>query len=353
MKVVAKPLVTGEHCLDQQALELGPVLGSGGFATIFDCRIASLSRSYAAKVFKAPSTASSVHRSGFHEAEMLLLAAGCHFLPRVVGFYEVEIELGLEQKRRTAQQVAPAEAHCLLLTEKCDLSLQHLINHTRLSEAQSAFVVRSSLSALQHLHDLGIVHGDVKPGNILVANGGGRVVLADLGLAQQIPEGKSEVPLIGGSLGYLAPECLEEKVYRKSSDIFALGAVMYLLLFRTPAFLRSTKPETRVATLIGQLPLLPCGKAVAKSEASCELLQALLAEKRPSATEALNFAWLRVTEFLDLAVSRSSKTDSPSESTRAWEETTTARSPGARSAGMSSRLGRAFSRMVPKCIRLR
>ncbi|CAJ1432299.1 unnamed protein product, partial [Effrenium voratum] len=52
--------------------------------------------------------------------------------------------------------------------------------------------------------------------------------------------------------------------------------------------------------------------AVAKSEASCELLQALLAEKRPSATEALNFAWLRVTEFLDLAVSRSSKTDSPS-----------------------------------------
>eukprot|EP00438_Fugacium_kawagutii_P018105 Skav213739 [mRNA] locus=scaffold19:74363:83230:- [translate_table: standard] len=99
-----------------------------------------------------------------------------------------------------------------------------------------------------------------------------------------------------GTHGFLAPECLDEKVFCKESDLFAVGAMLYQLLFRTYAFIRKNQVETIIATSIGELPLIPCGRAVGKSDEACELIRRLLnrcPSARPSAEGALQHAWFR------------------------------------------------------------
>lgn len=185
--------------------------------------------------------------------------------------------------------------------ERMDYSLHHLTCFSFL-EPEAAFACQAILQGLSHLHSLGIIHRDVKPGNILIANGGSRVVLSDLGLATRIPEGSTSVARNAcGTRGFLAPECLLRDVCSKESDMFAVGAVLYQLLFGTYAFVRASHAETEAATLQGKLPLEPCGEAVGKSAASCVLVRNLLdfdPACRLTAQEALRSPWFQKQESL-------------------------------------------------------
>ena len=73
-----------------------------------------------------------------------------------------------------------------------------------------------------------VIHGDVKPSNILVRPNGD-AVLVDFGLVRLLPEGRVSTG-VTGTPGYVAPEVREEGVYTPATDRYALGAVAYLLL---------------------------------------------------------------------------------------------------------------------------
>jgi eukaryotic-like serine/threonine-protein kinase len=100
--------------------------------------------------------------------------------------------------------------------------------------------------ALERAHRQGIIHGDLKPGNVMLTQTGTK--LLDFGLARQLPAAAPHasdtltraLPLSGtpvlGTLPYLAPEQLEEKRADARTDIFALGAVLYELFTRQRAF---------------------------------------------------------------------------------------------------------------------
>ncbi|MGH7703991.1 MAG: protein kinase domain-containing protein, partial [Gemmatimonadales bacterium] len=143
-----------------------------------------------------------------------------------------------------------------------------------LSEARSPdTVVRYGIQiadALAHAHDHGIVHRDLKTGNVIVTPEG-RVKVLDFGLAKRLPteeiseqETRSEESLTGagqvvGTLHYLAPEVLRGKPADARTDVWALGVLLYELASGEKPFLGSTRFEVTHAILGESAPPIPAG----------------------------------------------------------------------------------------------
>jgi len=90
--------------------------------------------------------------------------------------------------------------------------------------------------ALRHAHDRGIIHRDIKPGNLLLT-ADARLKLSDFGIARLF--GNSRLTGAGSVLGtaeYMAPEQAEGRPVDARSDLYSLGALMYALLTRRPVF---------------------------------------------------------------------------------------------------------------------
>ena len=112
-------------------------------------------------------------------------------------------------------------------------------------------VIEQIAGALRYASSMGIVHRDVKPGNIILMPNG-VVKLADFGCA--IPASKMGA-VVAGSLAYMSPEQLEGEALDQRADIYALGAVLYRLLTGKHTFEADSTYDARIAIL--NFPIMP------------------------------------------------------------------------------------------------
>ncbi|GAA0565715.1 hypothetical protein GCM10010172_56650 [Paractinoplanes ferrugineus] len=137
-------------------------------------------------------------------------------------------------------------------------ALNHRIaEHGRLSAAETMSIVAQAGRALEAAHQAGIVHRDVKPGNLIIQPDG-TVVLVDFGVARSAESaeltGAKEV--VGTAL-YIAPEQVSKDSTGPSADVYALGVVAYHCLAGNPPFMADNPLTVALAHVSEEPPALP------------------------------------------------------------------------------------------------
>ncbi|MEV5377225.1 protein kinase [Streptomyces nondiastaticus] len=144
---------------------------------------------------------------------------------------------------------------CIVMEYVPSKTLGDVLRHGTITPEEAARIGRGMIAALRAAHAAGVLHRDVKPGNVLLGDDG-RVVLTDFGIAQST--GTSTLTKTGemvGSIDYIAPERVKGAKPGPASDLWALGATLYQALEGRPPFRKDTAVETAYA--IAMDPLEP------------------------------------------------------------------------------------------------
>ncbi|KAK7022291.1 kinase-like domain-containing protein [Favolaschia claudopus] len=163
-------------------------------------------------------------------------------------------------------------------------------------EADAAALVRTILTTLNYIHASGIVHGDLKPENLLFQSKGEstEIMITDFGLSGILDEKMSLLTGVCGTPGYMAPEIFSKKGHSKPVDIWAVGVIAYYMLVGHPPFDRSTARLEQAAILSGDLQFDTAEWAPVSMTARDFVRACLTTDpaRRPTAEQALKHAWL-------------------------------------------------------------
>jgi eukaryotic-like serine/threonine-protein kinase len=153
---------------------------------------------------------------------------------------------------------------------------QYVQAHGPLDEATAAAVISQAARGLDYAHEQGLVHRDVKPGNILVMQDG-RVKVLDLGLAgSQLEEESSRIGRVVGTMDYIAPEQIRmPDDVGPSADIYALGCTLYFAVTGRVPFPGGSRREKMERHLNDEPD--PVGRlAPHLSDAFCAVIEAMM-----------------------------------------------------------------------------
>jgi len=104
------------------------------------------------------------------------------------------------------------------------------------------------LNGLAAAHQVGIIHRDIKPGNILLGYDGS-IKVTDFGIAELLNvANRANESKVFGTPGYIAPELLEGGNYSKRTDLFAIGVLLYRLSTKQHPFFKKSLKQTLIAT---------------------------------------------------------------------------------------------------------
>lgn len=176
-----------------------------------------------------------------------------------------------------------------------------LVEKGRLPEWQAATLLFQALSALQHLHEGGLVHRDVKAENLVFADHKQtKLVLVDFGCAQRVEDIPHEV-LAGsvrpGTLSYMAPEVYRHEVHDSKADMWSLGITAFVFLTQCTPWRPETEVEHNHNRRTAGTPYLWPSRFNSLSNGAKEFVRALLkasVSDRLNASEARLHPWLCV-----------------------------------------------------------
>src|SRR5579864_2164986 len=134
-------------------------------------------------------------------------------------------------------------------------TLGDLLNRVggKLSAMQALPIMQQLCSAVQYAHERDVIHGNIKLSNVFVGTDG-RMLLADFGIVRGYDDSQQSMTRVGwGSAEYTAPE-QSLGVLRRSSDIYALGALLFRILTGQPPFTGQTPVEVLLKHVRLQAP---------------------------------------------------------------------------------------------------
>ncbi|MGZ5375019.1 MAG: serine/threonine-protein kinase [Solirubrobacterales bacterium] len=252
--------MVGERILSRFTLE--ERLGSGGFGTVYRAWDERLQRAVAVKVIESGARGGRVLR----EAQ----AAARLGHPGIVTLYELARE----------------DSRAYLVTELVEGgTVAELSRRGELSDSEIAGLGAEACEALAHAHAQGVVHRDVKPQNILVAERPRQAKLVDFGIARLLDEATMTASGdVLGTLAYMAPEQAEGRRPGPAADVYSLSLTLYETWAGEHPLLRGSAAAT--ARAIGEpVPSL----AELRPDLPAELVEEIDAalepdpERRPSA----------------------------------------------------------------------
>lgn len=209
-------------------------LGAGGMGAVYLCEHVLMGRRVALKVLPIAQAEDKVSLARFYR-EARAVARLDH--PNIVRAHDIDHEDKL---------------HFLVLEFVDGCNLHEFVNRNGpMSAARAAHCIRQAALGLQHAHEAGLVHRDIKPGNLLMDREG-TVKLLDLGLAQFFGEENSafvkeyENGFVIGTADFLSPEQTVQSQVDIRADIYSLGCTFYFLLAGKSPFHEGTPGQKMI-----------------------------------------------------------------------------------------------------------
>ena len=197
-------------------------LGRGAMGVIYKAKDPVIGRYVAIKTIRLGDFTDSAHVAELHSRLMReAQSAGVLSHPDIITIFDVGEEAGLAY-------------FAMELVEGA--TLEHIVEgEQRLDESAIVSIARQTADALGFAHQHGIVHRDIKPANLMLTQGG-RVKVADFGIAKVGSTKMTQTGMLLGSPSYMAPEHFLGQPLDGRSDIFALGILVYELITGQPPF---------------------------------------------------------------------------------------------------------------------
>ncbi len=289
------------------------LLGLGGFGVVLPAQHKGTGEIVAVK--QIPRLANDLNESDVEAEVAMLKTAGEH--RSITSFYDVFKD---NNNYYLVMEMAKGK----------DL-FEHLIKDGMFTETETAQLMLELLEACSFLHGQGIVHGDIKPENIMISsskrdalssdacengtttpdlnNNMIDVRIADFGTATKMNSSQGACVLSGNSLStlsYCPPEVIAQQIYNTTpvvkvnpkSDVWALGVILYILLFgRHPYDFDTSASEEEVAEqILTMQPNFSDPICDTISPTGIDLLKSMMhrdPDKRPTCQRALSHDWFR------------------------------------------------------------
>ncbi|HZZ94695.1 MAG TPA: serine/threonine-protein kinase [Usitatibacter sp.] len=203
-------------------------LGRGAMGVVYRAEDATLGRVVAVKTISL--SGSSKQERDVHEARFLQEARAAASLahPTIITIYEMGRE---------------GDTAFIAMELLEGRELREMIRDVSLAPAESLRIIATVAEGLAYAHQHGVIHRDIKPGNIMVLPDG-RVKIMDFGIARhREPMVKTQTGVLLGSPQYMSPEQIVGKPFDHRADLFALGLVLYEMLTGVKPFAGEDIPD--------------------------------------------------------------------------------------------------------------
>ena len=209
--------------------ELGAMIGTGGMADVYLAQDVRLNRQVAIKILRSDLARDPSFVTRFNK-EALSVAALNH--PGIVSVYD------------SGKEDSPSGAMPYIVMEYVEgKTLREIVNKgERFALNRAVEIAEGILIALQYSHKNGIIHRDIKPGNIMITDNGD-VKVMDFGIARALADTGATMTStwnIIGTAQYLSPEQATGTQADARSDLYSVGCLLYELLAGRPPFTGDT-----------------------------------------------------------------------------------------------------------------